>query len=417
MKKHIQLFLFPLVTLLFAGCTPALDGNIKNPGEDSGQQSQTQQSEQHQEQHQEEHQSEQHQEEQHQEEQHQGGNDDGGGSVFDRVDATGVAVENIYPVVEINQTYQIIAHVMPENATVKDLTYKSWDESICTVSTSGVISALKVGKADVRVESVGTPGIYKELHVEVVEASVSLPSQTSQGFTKVTSGSLTDGKAIEFISQTHGEVYGMKENSKLTERNQKGVLCSIDNNKLVEGVDVATYRVVKNSDNTYSFKNENGAYLSASGGMSSNWLDLESSITATTKFKVTFKNGLANIVCADDDTTRNTMALNYNNGSPVFSCYAPSTIDQYSGITLYQKDYTEKVEIVDIITVESQPDSLKKSQILDLNEVVLVCEMSDGSTSKRHPDDYQLYDDSGDFNISYWIGDSIWIMWSIPVVQ
>lgn len=338
-------------------------------------------------------------------------------SQLDVVDATGVAVDNLYPVIEINKTYQINAYIMPENATIKDLKYKSWDESVCTVNSSGLITALKIGKTDVRVESIGTPGIYKDIHVEVVEASLSLPSQTSQGFTKVTSGSLVDGKAIEFISQAHGDVFGMKENDKLSDDNQKGVPCSINNNILVEGVDVATYRVVKNADKTYSFKNENGAYLNASGGMSHNYLELSSTLTKTSKFKVTFNNGLAKIVCVDQETTRNTMALNYNNGNPIFSCYASSAIDQYSGITLYQKDYSEKVEVVDIITVESQPDFVKKGQNLDLNQVVLVCEMSDGSTSKRHPDDYQLYDDSGDCNISYWIGDSVWIIWSIQVIQ
>lgn len=338
-------------------------------------------------------------------------------SSLDVVDATGVAVGELSPVIEINSTYQINAYVMPENATIKDLKYKSWDERICTVSSAGLISALKIGKADIRVESIGTPGIYKDIHVEVIEASVSLPSQTAQGFTKVTSGSLINGKAVEFISQSHGEVYGMNAHSSLSLDNHKGIECSIEGNKLVEDVDVATYKVVKNADGTYSFQNKDNLYLEASGGMSHNYLGITASITKTVKFKVSFKNGFANIVCADDDTTRNTMCLNYNSGNPIFSCYAASQADQYSGITLYQKDYTAKAEIVDIITVESQPDSLKKGQILDLNQVVLLCEMSDGSTSKRHPDDYQLYDDSGDNNISYWIGDSIWIIWSIPVIE
>lgn len=338
-------------------------------------------------------------------------------SSLDVVNATGVAVGELSPVIEINSTYQISAYVMPENATIKDLLYKSWDESICTVSSTGLISALKIGKADVRVESIGTPGIYKDIHVEVIEASVSLLSQTAQGFTKVTSGSLINGKAVEFVSQSHGEVYGMNAHSSLSLDNHKGIECSIEGNKLVEDVDVATYKVVKNADGTYSFQNEDNLYLEASGGMSHNYLGITASITKTAKFKVSFKNGFANIVCADDDTTRNTMCLNYNSGNPIFSCYAASQADQYSGITLYQKDYTAKAEIVDIITVESQPDSLKKGQILDLNQVVLLCEMSDGSTSRRHPDDYQLYDDSGDNNISYWIGDSIWIIWSIRVIE
>ena len=225
MKKISLAFLFSIAALLFAGCTPTSTQRSENSNNT----------------------------EDHQDEEHSGGGDSGGGgTVVDPVDATGVAVDNLYPVIEINQTYQINAHVMPDDATIKTLKYKSWDESICTVSTTGLITAIKVGKADVRVESVGTPGIYKDLHVEVVEASVSLPSQTTQGFTKVTSGSLVDGKAIEFVSQTHGEVYAMKENFKLTERNQKGILCSVENNKLVESVDVAIYIVVKNADNTYT---------------------------------------------------------------------------------------------------------------------------------------------------------------------
>lgn len=333
------------------------------------------------------------------------------------IDVTGVAVDEISPVIEINTTYQINAHVMPEDATIKDLKYKSYDESVCTVNASGLITALKIGKTDVRVESEGNPGVYKDIHVEVIEASVVLPSQTSKGFTKVTAGPLVNGKAVEFISQTHGEVYGMVANSKESLNNHKGSVCSIVENELIEGTDVATYKVVKNDDNTYSFQNENGMYLNASGGMSNNYLKITSSITKTSKFKVSFINGFANIVCADNDTTRNTIALNYSTGNPVFSCYASSTIDQYSGITLYQKDYTEKVTIVDIISVESQPNSIKKGEMLDLTQVVLNCEMSDGTISQQHPDDYQLYDDSGDKNISYWIGDSIWIIWSIPVTK
>lgn len=337
---------------------------------------------------------------------------------LDVVDATAVSVEKTSVEIELGKTYQINAYILPENATYKNISYKSWDTTICTVSNTGLITPVALGKADVRVEAIETPGIYKDIHVEVIEASISLPNSTSRGYTKITSGSLTAGKAVEFVSQVRGVIYGMGENEKSSSgNNHKGYECSVTNSTLVENNSVGEYIVEKNSDNTYSFRNTFGKYLNASGGMSNNYLKVSDTITDTCKFRVSISNGLASIVCAHEDTTRNTLMLNYSNGSPVFSCYAPANLDTFTQVTFYQKDAITKVEIDDILEVLSQPDHIERGGTLDLNQVVLLCSTKSGGTTTAHPDDYWLgSESSGYIDITYWIGDDCWIDTTIRII-
>lgn len=337
---------------------------------------------------------------------------------LDVVDATAVAVEKTSIEIELSKTYQIHASILPEDATFKEISYKSWDTSVCTVSETGLITPVALGKTDVRAESIGTPGIYKDIHVEIIEDSVSLPSSTSRGYTKVTSGSLVDGKAVEFISQTRGLIYGMGENEKSSDgNNHKGFECSVSNNTIVENGSVGEYIVVKNSDNTYSFRNTFGKYLNASGGLNNNYLKVSDTLTKTCKFRVSISNGLASIVCADDDTSRNTLMLNNNGGNPVFSCYSPVISEDFTQVTFYQKDAITKVEIDDILEVVSQPEYIERGGTIDLNQVVLLCSTKSGGTTTAHPDDYWLGSESnGYIDVTYWIGDDCWIDTTIRII-
>ncbi len=51
--------------------------------------------------------------------------------------------------VEINNSQSLLATVLPENATNKDVVWKSQDENVATVSQSGVVTGVKVGKTKV----------------------------------------------------------------------------------------------------------------------------------------------------------------------------------------------------------------------------------------------------------------------------
>ena len=210
----------------------------------------------------------------------------------------------------------------------------------------------------------------------------------------------------------------MGENEKSSSaNNHKGFECSVDNSKIVEDSSVGEYIVQKYADNTCSFKNTYGKYLSASGGMNNNYLKVSDTLNDTCKFRVSISNGLASIVSIDEDTTRNTLMLNYNGGSPVFSCYAPANLDTYTQISFYQKDEITKVEIDDILEVVSQPDHIERGGTLDLNQVVLLCSTKSGGTTTAHPDDYWLGSESnGYIDITYWIGTECWIDTTIRII-
>jgi len=55
--------------------------------------------------------------------------------------------------IAINETYQIMAKVLPEDATNKTLTFESSDNEIATVSSVGLVQAIKSGQATITVKS------------------------------------------------------------------------------------------------------------------------------------------------------------------------------------------------------------------------------------------------------------------------
>ena len=70
----------------------------------------------------------------------------------------------------INDIYTIETTVLPSNASNKNLTYTSSDESIVFVESTGVITAKKAGSAAILIESVSNPEIKNTFNVTVNES-------------------------------------------------------------------------------------------------------------------------------------------------------------------------------------------------------------------------------------------------------
>ncbi len=64
---------------------------------------------------------------------------------------TGVTLNSETRIVYMGETYQLEALVLPEDATDKNVTWKSSDESIATVDENGLVTAIAVGEADITV--------------------------------------------------------------------------------------------------------------------------------------------------------------------------------------------------------------------------------------------------------------------------
>lgn len=75
-----------------------------------------------------------------------------------------------YLSLQIGESAQLIASVLPENSTNKELVWTSSDESVATVQ-NGLVLAHKLGTATIRVEATDGSGVFAECTVEVTDGA------------------------------------------------------------------------------------------------------------------------------------------------------------------------------------------------------------------------------------------------------
>ena len=92
------------------------------------------------------------------------------GLVVDPVHVTGVSLTPATVEVEEEDTTQLTATVAPSNASNKSVTFKSSDEDVATVSSTGLVTGVAVGDATITVTTVD--GKFTDTtEVTVTEAS------------------------------------------------------------------------------------------------------------------------------------------------------------------------------------------------------------------------------------------------------
>lgn len=139
---------------------------------------------------------------------------------------TEVMVSEATTTLAIAGTYNIVTKVMPENATDKSLVFTSSDESIATVSETGVVTAVATGTATIAIKATSN-----------VTASVAITVQDSEKLL-----GKWDGKKVAYVLSS-GEVsiddlitqYGTVPADETAEDKTKReeILKSLNNNKIL----------------------------------------------------------------------------------------------------------------------------------------------------------------------------------------
>ena len=65
------------------------------------------------------------------------------------VEVTSIQIDQIFNSIDVGETKNITATVLPSNATNKSITWKTSDENIATISSMGIITAKKAGVVDI----------------------------------------------------------------------------------------------------------------------------------------------------------------------------------------------------------------------------------------------------------------------------
>lgn len=81
---------------------------------------------------------------------------------------TQIEVNKEYFVVQKNETKQIKVNVLPTNLENKNVIFLSSNENIATVDENGNIKGVSSGEAVIRIETVETPSITKQINIKVI---------------------------------------------------------------------------------------------------------------------------------------------------------------------------------------------------------------------------------------------------------
>lgn len=220
--------------------------------------------------------------------------------------------------VEEGKTTQLTAGIEPANATNQLIDWTSNNESVATVSETGLVTAVSVGTATITATAKDGSGVYGNVTITVTE------KQVSPDYELVTSASsLAVGQKVIIATESSiGKAISTTQNT----NNRAATDVTISNNKisaenLSDSVEIFTLEA-GTQDNTYSFKCDSGYIYAASS--SSNNMKTEATKSDNSSFTISISNSDATIT-AQGSNTRNIIRYNPNKGNPIFSCYASTT--------------------------------------------------------------------------------------------
>lgn len=235
------------------------------------------------------------------------------------VDVTGISLNPTETTITVGKTETLVATIEPLDASDKEVSWTSSDETVATV-VDGVVTAEAEGSAIITATSHENEEIFATCTVTVVAAQVKY-------FTLATStadldAAVTNGKKVVIAPATDVEAevvmgtYASGNNIKAIEANFTN-----EHLALFAGED-AFYTIAKDGD-YYTFQDGNGKYIYAAGGTgSNNYLKAKEELEANGKWLVTIdattKN--ATIKTSDSEVARHT--IYYNSDNNFFSCYA-----------------------------------------------------------------------------------------------
>ena len=208
----------------------------------------------------------------------------------------------------VEGTLQLTPSVGPENATNSLINWSSNNESVATVSDSGLVTAVSIGGATITATAVDGSGVYGTISISVVAK----PAEPT--WEEVTDASRLQAGDVILITNDSAsvELDGFSSTSTVY-----GITTSYSTKPV--GLYPLTL-VAGSSSGTFALKNGSD-YLYWNSG---NSLETTSSISAKSSW--TF-SGASNIQNSQDSTRK----IQYNTSSPRFACYTSSQ----GALTLY----------------------------------------------------------------------------------
>ncbi|MDD4057000.1 MAG: Ig-like domain-containing protein [Bacilli bacterium] len=125
----------------------------------------------------------------------------------DDVLPTAITMNNTVATMEMNDTLQLQWTLIPSNATNKEVTFSSSDQTVVAIDTTGNLQALKAGSVTITVTSVAVSSVKATFSVTVAEVEVEevKPTLSVSNTTITLQNGLTDKINVTLNKGTHPE--------------------------------------------------------------------------------------------------------------------------------------------------------------------------------------------------------------------
>ena len=274
-------------------------------------------------------------------------------TVGSNVAMTGVSLNTTSATLDINGTLSLSATINPTNAyPVPSLNWSSSDSTVASVSTSGLITALKAGSSTITVTATQN-AITKTATCNItVNTAPFVPTTTytEGGGVSTTATLTTDISTLAVVDKiliaSSTENFVMSTTQNTNNRASIGATKSEDKSQIT-GVNSSTMQVITlevgTVTNSFAFKVDGGYLYAASS--SSNYLKTKSTKDDNASFAITVSSGGVATATAQGTYTRNQLKFNTTNNPKLFSCYGSGQNDiaiyemNPAGVTAYNYNY------------------------------------------------------------------------------
>ena len=244
------------------------------------------------------------------------------------------------------------------------LTYSSSNQTVATVNNAGVINYLSAGTTTITATVTGDGTTFCEGPVSVQqEITVTAPaggdgSDGECSWTLVADASTLKVDDEIIIAASGDNNYALSTNQKSS--NRGGTPITKNGNTLTApsaDVQILTLKAGSTSG-TFAFYTGTSGYLYAASS-TANQLKTKATLDEHGSWTISITDGVASIA-ATGSSNRNVMQYNYNNGSPLFACYASAS---QTSLAIYKKICSDDGGDEPTPTQLDKPTNLKVSDV------------------------------------------------------
>ena len=233
---------------------------------------------------------------------------------------------------ELQETHgeQLTYTLLPEDASVQDVTWSSDGEGVATVDQDGNVLAISEGTATIKVESDDDPTKYDECVVTVVEREkvyFELVDEASK---------LVNGAQYVIAGEKDSAINVMGHYASGNNIKSSGAVLVNDDDHIYgikEEVESVYYTLDQNAEGYWTMF-DGAKYLFAAGGtnVNNNYLRAKDTIEDSSKWDITFNGDKIDVASRGGVTNNN---MRYNSGNDLFSCYGYDEDDNPKQSQLY----------------------------------------------------------------------------------